>query len=245
MFDTTSGVLADLERLRRNGVSVADEDTSKLLLATLGLASPPRRTAISVEACADAAEAVGFPVAVKIAGTDAAHKSDVGGVAGPLHTVESVRSKSAQLLEHTGVVMVEHWANDGVQCYVGLTLQSPLGPFLSVGLGGIWVEVLRDVAHALAPVTAAEAAALFRSLRGHCVIDGGRGTRPVDVAALASAVAGISQLAALPAARAIVKEVEINPILARPDGPTLALDCKVHLNRGMPQQRWPSVPSCQ
>src|SRR4029077_6215826 len=126
------------------------------------------------------------------------------------------------------LLFVERTADirDGVELVVGATRDARFGPVVLVGLGGILVETLRDTALALAPLDAAAAERLLRSLRASAVLDGVRGRPAVDVAPAARAVVA---LAAARAAHPEIAELEVNPLLVTPRG-AIALDARVALN---------------
>lgn len=177
------------------------------------------RTASSVT-CPDAdaavAAATSFPAVVKIA--NAAHRTDLAGVRVGLGSAEEVRAAAAELLA-MGPVLVQPQLV-GVEVAVG-ALRDPLfGPVVMVGLGGIWIEVLADVAFALAPLDRRDARELLARLKGHRLLEGARGGHPVDLDALADVVVGAGD--ALLAADD-VSEIDLNPVLATRDG-AIAVD---------------------
>lgn len=220
--------VARLREAADAGVIVADEPTGKALLRGIGVATPESRVVGTADEAAAAAADLDGPVGLKIVAPRLAHKSDVGGVIGPLQSAEHVGRAAADMLARLdGELLVEAWETSGVHCFVGLSLGGPLGPVVSVGLGGIWVEVLRDVAYRAAPVTADEAAEALSTLRGAALLEGGRGRTPVDVKALAEAVARISRLVLEPELGEIVSEIDVNPLLARLSGAPVALDCTI------------------
>jgi hypothetical protein len=180
--------------------------------------------------CANADEAVAFagrvglPVVLKLASPDIAHKSEIGGVILGLHDAEAVRAAHATLLERaarnapgariTGVLAARQLS--GVECIIGIAQDPVFGPVALVGLGGIFTEIFRDVAHRLCPFGVAEAEALIRSLRGFPLLDGARGRPKANVAALATALARLSVFAHQAGPR--LRAVDINPIIVTEDG---------------------------
>jgi acyl-CoA synthetase (NDP forming) len=180
-------------------------------------------------------EAVAFfrkvegPAALKIQSPDLPHKSDVGGVRLGLASEAAVRSEYAELLAtvqrarpeaRLDGVLVQAMVSDGVETILGARVDPDLGPFVLVGLGGVFVEVLRDVALRLAPVSTGEAKAMVESLRGAPLLRGARGAPTADEAALVEAIVRFSRAAA--ALPADVATVEINPLLVRPAGQGVA-----------------------
>ncbi|MBI1379049.1 MAG: CoA-binding protein [Frankiales bacterium] len=165
-----------------------------------------------------------YPVVLKAMGL--VHKSDSGGVVIGLRDERAVRSAHAELVARLAPpsVTVEAMADvaAGVEVIAGVRWDDRFGPVLMVGLGGVHAEVLGDVAFALAPASPGTVEALLRGLRGAALLDGVRGRAAVDVAALADAVSRISEVAA---AHPELGELEVNPLLATPDG-VLALDAR-------------------
>jgi hypothetical protein len=172
----------------------------------------------------DAAAELGFPLVLKATGL--LHKSDVGGVLLGIANADALREGYRDLVErlHTPAVSVERMADlaNGVEVIVGVRQDPHCGPIVMVGLGGVFTEVLDDVAVALAPVSEGEAVELLRSLRSAALLDGARGRKPVELQALAATVAALSRFAA---AHPELAEVEANPVLASATG-ALALDAR-------------------
>ncbi|MGW1982519.1 acetate--CoA ligase family protein [Streptomyces collinus] len=157
------------------------------------------------------------------------HKSDAGGVAlrqaGPHELLAAFREMHARLGAPAYSVEAMADLTDGVELIVGVNRDPRFGPVAMVGLGGVLAETLRDVAFTLAPAPADRAERLLRGLRTAALLDGVRGRPPVDVAAAAAAVATITAFAA---AHPEIAELEVNPLLVRPDG-VLALDSRAVL----------------
>ncbi|MFE5494585.1 acetate--CoA ligase family protein [Streptomyces virginiae] len=158
------------------------------------------------------------------------HKSDAGGVALRLADRDALLAAYREMHARLGAPAhsVEAMADlsDGIELIVGVNQDPRFGPVAMVGLGGVLTETLRDVAFALAPVPAARAEALLRGLRGAALLDGVRGRPAVDVAAAAAVVERITTVAA---AHPEIAELEVNPLLVRPDG-ALALDARAVLH---------------
>ena len=183
-----------------------------------------RQVAGHQEALAAAAE-IGYPVVLKALG--ALHKSDAGGVAVGLRDAKELaealtRMESALQPPWFSVEAMASLAN-GLELIVGAKRDPRFGPVLLVGAGGLYAEIVKDVAVALAPVTEAAAEALLRSLRVSPLMDGARGKPAVDVGAAARAAAALSRVAA---EHPEIAEIEINPLLALPDG-AVGLDARI------------------
>ncbi|MER6448698.1 acetate--CoA ligase family protein [Streptomyces venezuelae] len=157
------------------------------------------------------------------------HKSDAGGVALRLADRDALLAAYREMHARLGApaYSVEAMAglDDGIELIVGVNQDPRFGPVALVGLGGVLTETLRDVAFALAPVPAARAEALLRGLRSAALLDGVRGRPAVDVAAAAAVVERITTVVA---AHPEIAELEVNPLLVRPDG-ALALDARAVL----------------
>jgi hypothetical protein len=188
------------------------------LLGAAGLPVPAVESAADADAAAAAAARLGFPVALKIRSRDVAHKSDVGGVHLALDSAAAVRQafreamasvRSARPTARIDGVLVSPMARDGLDMILGVTRDPLFGPVLMVGLGGVFVEVLRDVSLARAPVDAAQCLAMLRRLRAWPLLAGARGAAKADVAALCEAMATLSRFAV--ANRDAVASVDVNP----------------------------------
>ncbi len=215
---------------------ILSERESLDLLRAAGL---PVTAAIAVpdgDAAAEAARPLGgHAVALKLDAPDLAHKSDLGLVALGLVGDERIRAAADDLLSTArrhGLdirgLLVEPMADPGIELIVGMRRDPAFGPAVMVGLGGILAEVIDDVVVRLAPVDREEALTMLDELRGAGVLAGARGRPPVDRVAVADLVAGLSRLAV---ERADLDEVDLNPVIASPDG-AVAGDARVILRDG-------------
>jgi acyl-CoA synthetase (NDP forming) len=178
-----------------------------------------------------AADGVGYPVVLKALGL--LHKSDAGGVRVGITDEESLAGAfddmAARLAPPEFSVEAMAPLSEGVELIIGARRDSRFGPVAMVGMGGIYAELLADVAQALAPVTQEQAAELIQSLHGAAVLRGARGRAPVSVPAAASALVSLARLAT---ARPEIAEIEVNPLLVTPHG-ALALDARIiHADAG-------------
>jgi acetate---CoA ligase (ADP-forming) len=204
-----------------------DYYASRDMLAAAGIPfAAARRVSGAEEAVAVAAE-IGYPVVLKALGQ--LHKSDSGGVAvglrDPGDLNEALDRMRAALDPPSYSVEAMAPLSKGLELIVGAKRDPRFGPVLLVGAGGLYAEIVKDVAVALAPVTEAAAVALLRSLRIAPLLDGARGRPAVHVGAAASAAAALSRVAA---EHPEIAEIEINPLLATPDG-ALGLDARIVL----------------
>lgn len=198
------------------------------LFRAAGLSFPGAALVESADAAADAAARIGYPVVVKAMGL--LHKSDSGGVALGLADEDQLRAAVLDMQERLQPpgFCVEAMADlrDGVELIVGVQSDPRFGPVAMVGLGGIFTEVLKDVAFALAPVDQATARDMLDGLRAAALLHGVRGRPPVDLDAAAAAIAAVTSVAAH---HPEITELEVNPLLATPTG-ALGLDARIVLN---------------
>ncbi|MGB8881976.1 MAG: acetate--CoA ligase family protein, partial [Solirubrobacteraceae bacterium] len=203
-------------------------EAARSLLMRGGVSFVAQQTVDSAAAAQDAAAAIGYPVALKALG--AVHKSDVGGVKlgiADSHTLAAAYSDlDARLHPETFSVEAMAPLADGVEILIGARWDPRFGPVALAGLGGVYAEVMRDVAVSLAPVTAAQAEAMLRSLKAFPLLDGARGRPPLDLAAAAHALAALSHVAA---EHPEIAELEVNPLLVLPDR-AVGLDARIILN---------------
>ncbi|MGW1608374.1 acetate--CoA ligase family protein [Streptomyces sp. NPDC002285] len=196
-------------------------------LEEAGLAFPAAREIHDETELLAAAEEFSGPYVLKA--LHLLHKSDAGGVvlglAGPDELLAAFREMHARLGASSYSVEAMADLTDGIELIVGVNRDPRFGPVAMVGLGGVLAEALHDVAFTLAPVSAERAVSLLRGLRTAALLDGVRGKPPVDVEAAAKAVEAITAFAA---AHPEIAEIEVNPLLVRPDG-ALALDSRAVL----------------
>ncbi|GAA3808692.1 acetate--CoA ligase family protein [Sphaerisporangium flaviroseum] len=206
-------------------VSEDDYWSSRALLAEAGVPFP---AAVLVYDEAGLTAAPGFPCVLKAVGL--LHKSDAGGVSLGIPDAASLTAAYRDLQDRLGPLpcTVEQMADvsGGVELIAGVRRDPRFGPVAMVGLGGVYTEILADVACALAPLRADEAERLLAGLRGAALLRGARGRTPVDVAAAARVIAAITELAA---AHPEIAELEVNPLLVTPRG-ALALDARIVLS---------------
>ncbi len=204
-----------------------DEVAAKRLLSTWGIPTVPERLVTMEAEALIAARELGWPVVLKSAAPGLLHKSDLGGVHLGVVDEASVIAAYASLAMRFGprvVVQRQVPTRDTVELFLGMTVDPQFGPLVSFGLGGIWVETLRDVVVAIPPIDAGTAESLLRRLRGAPLLRGARGRAPVDLPALATAIAAFSRMAATLGPH--LAEVDVNPLLAGPEG-VVAVDALV------------------
>jgi acetyltransferase len=212
------------------------EAHAKAILRAYDFSVPPGDLAATLEEAVDAAERLGYPVAMKIASPDIIHKSDIGGVRLNLDSPEAVRDafdlmmlRIRQRLPQARLegVYLETMCKRGREVILGMTRDPQFGPLLMFGLGGIFVEVMKDVTFYLAPITHDEAMQMLETTRSFSLLKGMRGQARVDIDAIATALQRISQLVTdFPQ----IVEMDINPFIVGPVGAdSVAADARITL----------------
>ncbi|BBK43997.1 hypothetical protein STVA_40170 [Allostella vacuolata] len=202
-----------------------DEREAKRILAAAGIPVVEDRLVRTAEEAGAAAAQFGGPVVLKVSSPDILHKTEVGGVvvglaspadAAAAFTAMMDRVKAARPAARIEGALVSPMIGDGVECIMGISVDPAFGPVVLFGLGGIFVEVLKDVTLRVAPFGVDDAARMIREVKGFPLLDGARGKPKADVDALADALARLSVFAAANAGR--IDSVDVNPILVRPAG---------------------------
>jgi acetate---CoA ligase (ADP-forming) len=205
------------------------------LMASYGI--PVARASLAHSA-ADAerlAQAAGYPVVLKIVSPDVMHKTDVDGVRTGLGDGNEVRAAYDEIISSVtsklpdaavSGVLVQHMVRGGPELIVGVTRDPLFGPLVMFGLGGVYAEALRDVVFRMAPLSAADAHDMVTGIRSRRILEGMRGQRPVNLAALEDVLRRVSQLAIeLPE----IAELDLNPVLPTGEG-VVAVDARVRLD---------------
>jgi len=228
-----------ITRQLRTGRLYVGEAKAKDILRAYDFTVPEGRLVTSVEEATEIAPRLGFPLAMKIVSPDIIHKSDVGGVRLNLNSTQEVadafelmmlrirRKLPEALLEG---VYLERMAPKGREVILGMTRDPQFGPMLMFGLGGIFVEVMKDVTFHLAPITSAEAMSMLMGTRSYKLLEGVRGQEGVNLGAIAEALQRISQLVTdFPQ----IAELDINPFIVAPLGEeSVAADARIQLAPG-------------
>jgi acetyltransferase len=223
-----------LARLRASGHRALGLPELAPVLESYGIPCAAARPAATPAEAAAAAAALGFPVALKVLSPDISHKSDVGGVRLGIGSAAEVAAAAAAMLSGVRAarpgariegVLVQRMAPAGKELLLGTVRDAQFGPMIVVGFGGIYVEVLKDTAARLCPLTAADALAMLDELRMAPVLKGVRGEPPVNLDALADAICRFGRLAV---DAAEVAEMEINPLVADARG-VIAVDARARM----------------
>jgi len=210
------------------------EVESKELLQKAGIPVVEAKLARSKKAAISISNEMGFPVVLKISSPDVIHKSDSGGVklglanatqVGKAYTEIISSIKQAYAKAQIEGVSVQPMAPPGVEVIVGMSKDPQFGPVLMFGLGGILVEVLKDVSFRIVPVTTRDAREMIREIKGYPVLEGYRGQQPASIPALEKLIVKVSQFVEK---NPHIKELDLNPIFAYPDK-AVAVDARIIL----------------
>ncbi len=210
--------------------SILTEHHAKALLAPFGLPESHERLAGSAAEAAQAADALGYPVALKITSPDIAHKTEADCVIldlkerqGVIATFDRIIASAKQYKPAARIegVLVQKMAPRGRELVIGMVNDPTFGPIMMVGLGGTMVELMGDVVHRPAPVDAAEATDMLRSLKSAPLLTGFRGSASIDLTPAAELIANLSQAAL--AYRDRIAAMELNPVILHDDGSGLTI----------------------
>ncbi|HSO77509.1 MAG TPA: acetate--CoA ligase family protein [Bacteroidales bacterium] len=204
---------------------LSPEEVSELLRLS-GISTVPETVVTTAEDAVREASAMGFPVVMKVVGP--VHKSDIGGVVLNVKTTETVITEFGRLIKLPDVtgILVQKMIS-GTELFCGAKREQKFGHLVMAGMGGIFIEVFRDVATALVPVSEAEAESMIRSLKSYKVIKGLRGGKPISEKAFINIIVSVSAL--LEAAPEIF-EMDINPLLASGDE-IVAVDARIRIEK--------------
>lgn len=205
------------------------------LLSGYDLPVIPHRLATSPEEAARAARALGCPVALKVVAHGIVHKSDVGGVrlgiALPEEAAAAFATIRDRVMSHSPAssiqgILVAKMAAPGTEVIVGMARDPQFGPAVMVGLGGIFVELYKDVAFRLPPLNLAEARAMLKELKAAPLLTGYRGQPPRDLDALATCTCAVARMAA---EHPEIQEIDLNPIIAHERG-CVIVDARIRVH---------------
>jgi acyl-CoA synthetase (NDP forming) len=206
------------------------EHDAKQLLAAYGIAGPTEQLVTTGADAVRAAEAIGYPVVLKGCAPSLAHKSELGLVRVGLRSASEVRAAYDAITGSAPIpldgVLVAELVGDGVETVVGLAHDDLFGPVVMAGLGGVFVEVFRDVSFRVPPFDRAEARRMLDELRGLPLLEGARGRPVADIEALVETILAVAQIGLELGGE--IRELDINPLVVRPAGRgVVALDALV------------------
>jgi acetate---CoA ligase (ADP-forming) len=229
--DAVRAILAEAKSERQAFVT---EERAAAVARAYGIPTPRATLARDLAAARAAADSIGYPVALKIASPDILHKSDIGGIAlglaGPAELArawESVLDNAHRRMPEAVVwgAVVQEMVPHGREVIVGINRDPTFGPLLMFGLGGIFVEVLKDVTFSLCPVSRHDAVVMISGVRAYGLLRGARGQAPADLEAVADVIVRVSALASdFPE----ILELDLNPlIVADRGGGAIAADIRI------------------
>jgi len=223
-----------IDKAIAEGRILLTEVESKALLKQAGISVNDTRLATSKEEAINLSKQIGLPVVLKVASSDIVHKSDAGGVKLGLNSVEQVGAAYEEILQATRKqypeakidgVAVQKMARPGVEVIIGMTKDDQFGPMLMFGLGGILVEIMKDVSFRLVPLNRLDAREMIQEIKGYPALEGHRGQEPSDISALEELLLKVSDFANR---NPQVREIDLNPVFAYKNG-AIAVDARVIL----------------
>ena len=227
------------DKLASQENSSLTEHEAKHVLAAWGVPTTEERRVSTVDEAIDAAQRIGYPVVLKVDSPDILHKTEAGALRVGISDGTALRSAYQEILSnarsyapsaHIAGVLVQETVVGGTEVIVGLTQDPQLGPVLLYGMGGIMVEIMRDVALRICPISRLDAQDMVDQVRGSRLLQGFRGQPRGDVDALIDMLINVSDLAVN--LSGILEEVDINPLVVLPEGQGVkALDALITINR--------------
>jgi acyl-CoA synthetase (NDP forming) len=219
---------------RKEKRTVLTEIESKKLMAEAGFPVIESKLAKSKAEAVSMSKKLGFPLVMKIVSPDIVHKSDSGGVklgipnatqAGRAYSEITAAAKKANRKAKIQGVSVQKMAKPGVEVIMGMSKDPQFGPVIMFGLGGVFVEVLKDVAFRIVPMVRRDASQMIREIKGYPILEGYRGQEPANITVLEDLLLKLSDFIDKTPE---IKELDLNPILAYSDG-AVAVDARVIL----------------
>jgi len=211
------------------------EPEAKEILKAWEIPLPPNFVVKDKDAVIGAANNIGYPVVLKVVSRDILHKTEAGGVMAGLKNAQEVEDSFNEMIfelsDHYATAkiegfLIERMVDKGVEVIVGGIRDAQFGPAVMFGIGGVIVELLKDVSFRLAPVTKEECLAMMEEIKAYPLLAGYRGAEPADLDAIADVIIKIGNIMA----EAVdIKEMEINPLIVYPEG-AMAVDARVVLN---------------
>jgi acetate---CoA ligase (ADP-forming) len=223
--------------LHERGAGWLSAEENRKVLTAMALPLPAGGFCRTAEEAAYAAREVGFPVALKLASREIIHKTEFGGVQLNLQDEDAVRRAfeyvsdqlaKRQMSKAMDGMVVQTMISSGVELMVGVTQDRSFGPLIAFGLGGIHVEILKDVSFRVTPITDLDAAEMVRSIRGYRLLQGYRGHPPADIPAIENLLLRVARLVEdVPE----IGELDLNPVIALPPGGGCqVVDARIRVN---------------
>ena len=217
-----------LARAKQEDRAVLTEIEAKQILTEAGINCTDTRLATTKHQAVELSEQFGYPVVLKVSSVDITHKSDAGGVKVNLRDRAEVENAFDTIMRSCTAavpgakiegVSVQGMAKPGIEVIMGMIKDTSFGPVVMFGLGGVFVEVLKDVAFRIVPIEKTDAEDMIKELKGKRLLEGYRGQEPVDVAYLQQMLLRLSDFVN---ATAEIEEIDMNPVFAYQDGAVVA-----------------------
>lgn len=221
-----------LTQARSEGRNLLNEVEAKQLLSDAGVPIVTTVLATTRDDAIAHADSMGYPIVLKIVSPDIVHKSDVGGVKVGIHNsseaaiaFDEIITNAKQAVPDADItgIAVQKMVPDGTEVIIGMTTDPQFGPVMMFGLGGIMVEVLKDVTFRIIPLAERDARQMIDEIKGHAILEGVRGQPPVSKEALCQAILKVAEFITH---HPEVQELDLNPMIAYADG-VIAVDARI------------------
>lgn len=212
------------------------EPESKELIAAFGITTARHTVTASVKEAIRAATSIGYPIVLKIVSPDISHKTDVGGVKVGIKDDAGVKAAYEEIMKNVNIkkpdariegILVEEMATPSTEVIVGGLRDPQFGPAVMFGLGGIFVEIYKDVSFRIAPLEEYEALDMIHEIKGSKILKGFRNTEALDITSLAQTIIKVSNIMV---SLEEIKEIDLNPVLVYPKG-VKVVDARIILSR--------------
>ena len=223
-----------IDNTRKQGRTILTEIEAKRVFKGIGINTIETRLAASLKDAIAICDEIGFPVVLKIASPDITHKSDAGGVKVGLKNKAEVRKAYREIMESVKQkypkakiegVSVQGMARPGIEIIIGMFKDVQFGPVIMFGLGGIFVEVLKDVSFRLIPIVRRDAEEMIKEIKGYSLLNGYRGQEPANIPSLVDILLKVSDFIERTPE---IKEIDLNPVFAYKDS-AVAVDARIVL----------------
>jgi acyl-CoA synthetase (NDP forming) len=226
--------MTTLSEIKKQGRTILTEIEAKQVVKDASINVVETRLAKSTKEAVAISNDIGFPVVLKIASPDVIHKTDAGGVKVGLKNSAEVKKAYAEIMASVlkkypkadiQGVAVQAMAKSGIEIIIGMNKDDQFGPVIMFGLGGIFVEVLKDVSFRLIPIVKRDAEEMIKEIKGYALLNGYRGKEPANLPALVDVLLKVSKLVEKTPE---IKEIDLNPVFAYKDS-AVAVDARILL----------------
>ncbi len=223
-----------IENVLSSGRRIVLPDEAMDIVKSSGISTPAYVLVKTIKEALEGSKAIGFPVVLKIASPDVLHKSDIGGIAVDVKGEEDVIVNYKKIMHNLNKnnpdacisgILIQKQVPKTIHVIIGGIRDEQFGPTVMLGLGGIYVELFKDVTFRIAPVTDSEALEMIKEIKGYSILKGYRGTEMLDIQQTAKTVVTVSELIS---DIDEIKEVELNPLLVYEKG-VIAVDARIIL----------------